>query len=319
MYRYDLGALKTPLRMLDEVRSHIDGEQTQHLTFGESVSCDLLLLRYPPILQYRQRYLPKIDAKQIKVIVNQPPMSDYTEEGIVRYRLADCAENIRHYFGKDATWHPIGPLVRDALHTHHAHELHHIDLSPEDWHNIIDINGWDRGPRRRGPSDRLRIGRHSRDHFVKWPATREDTLAAYPASDDIEVHVLGGADAPAALIGQVPDNWTVHPFGSMHPRDFLAGIDVFVYFAHPDWVESFGRTIIEAMATGVPVILPEVYRPLFEDAAIYATPQTAVKKARKLHSDPAAYAAQVEKAQRYAAQKFSYETHISRVSKIIES
>ncbi|WP_333684577.1 glycosyltransferase, partial [Pontibaca methylaminivorans] len=258
---------------------------------------------------------PKIDAKHIKVIDNQPPMSDYTEEGIVRYRLADCAENIRHYFGKDATWHPIGPLVRDALHSHHAHELHHIDLSPEDWHNIIDINGWDRGPRRRGPSDRLRIGRHSRDQFVKWPATREDTLAAYPASDDIEVHVLGGAEVPASLIGQVPDNWTVHPFGSMHPRDFLAGIDVFVYFAHPDWVESFGRTIIEAMANGVPVILPEVYRPLFEDAAIYATPQTAVKKARKLHSDPAAYAAQVEKAQRYAAQKFSYEMHIDRLNR----
>src|SRR5690606_9321617 len=124
------------------------------------------------------------------------------------------------------------------------------------------LTGWDCGSRKRRPFDRLRIGRHSRDHFAKWPATANDILAAYPASEDIEVHVLGGAEAPASLIGGVPSNWTVHPFGALHPKDFLSEIDIFVYFTHPDWVESFGRTIIEAMAVGVPVILPEVYRPL---------------------------------------------------------
>ena len=204
--------------------------------------------------------------------------------------------------------------MRDALHEHHADTLHHINLSDEDWNNIIDIAGWHRGPRRRGPQDRLRIGRHSRDHEHKWPDTREDVLAAYPAADDVEVHVLGGASAPAALIGAVPGNWVVHEFGSRHPRDFLADIDVFVYFAHPDWVESFGRTIIEAMAVGVPVILPEIYRPLFGDAALYATTQTAVDMARKLHADSAAYDAQVARALESVRSRFSYETHLNRLA-----
>lgn len=321
MHRYDVdfGEATTRGHMLSEVRSAINENNARILTFGEEIDCDLLIIRYPPVLFHRQRYLPKINAKHIKVIVNQPPMSDYSPEGVVRYRLEGCAENIRNYFGKDAEWHPIGPLVREALMTHHSHELHYIKLSDEDWTNIIDIQSWSRGARTRGPGDRLRIGRHSRDNFVKWPATREDVLAAYPASGDIEVHVLGGAKAPAALIGGIPANWTVHEFGAMHPRDFLRDIDVFVYFSHPDWIESFGRTIIEAMAVGVPVVLPEVYRPLFRDAAVYATPATAVEAARRLHENPKLYERQVEFARKYAADNFSFEMHIRRLNNIKES
>ena len=39
------------------------------------------------------------------------------------------------------------------------------------------------------------------------------------------------------------------------PREFLRTLDFFVYFHDPDWVEAFGRTILEAMASGVPVIV----------------------------------------------------------------
>ena len=144
--------------------NEIDGRTVDVLTYGEHASCDLLIVRYPPVLYRYSRFMPRIDAGNIKVVVNQPPFSDYTDDRIVRYELADCATNIRRYFGKDATWHPIGPLVRDTLTEHHADQLNHINLSDENWHNIIDISGWDRGSRQRGPNDRLRIGRHSRDH-----------------------------------------------------------------------------------------------------------------------------------------------------------
>jgi len=191
--------------------------------------------------------------------------------------------------------------------------MHHINLSDEDWHNIIDVNAWDRGLQTQGSSKKLRIGRHSRDHEHKWPATKADILAVYPDVKDVEVHVLGGASAPEKILGEVPKNWVVHPFGSIHPRDFLRDIDVWIYFAHPDWVESFGRTVIEAMAAGVPVILPEVYRPLFKDAAIYATTKTAIKVARQLHDNPQCYYEQVIKAQNYVKENFGYEMHIKRL------
>lgn len=310
MYRYDF----PPDRPMEQViREEIDEDLVQLLAYGDRVTCDLLILRYPPAVYHRQLYLPQIDAGHVKVIVNQPPLSDYGSKGVVRYELDKCAENIRHHFGKDALWHPIGPLIREALQDHHKAELDSIELSDQDWCNIIDIADWDRGTRKRGPADRLRIGRHSRDHAHKWPDRAEDILALYPPADDLEVHILGGATAPQALIGAIPENWQVHDFDSLTPREFLREIDVWIYFPHPDWLESFGRTIIEAMATGVPVILPEMFRSLLQDAALYATPQTAVQIARELHADPVSYDRQVRRAQAYVRDRFSYEMHRARL------
>jgi glycosyltransferase involved in cell wall biosynthesis len=312
MYRYDFNANYDRV-MLDAVREMVDGDLVQSVVYGENVSCDLLIVRYPPVLQYKQRFIPAITAKNIKVIINQPPMSDYTENGVVRYNLAQCAEHIRQYWGQDAVWYPIGPLVRDALFEHHTDELPNITLAEEYWSNIIDIAGWYRGKRTRKPSDTLRIGRHSRDHFVKWPGTKENVLAVYPEANDLEVHILGGADSPSELVGYTPQNWVVYPFGSMTPKDFLAEIDIFVYFAHPNWVEAFGRVMIEAMAVGVPVILPHIYQPLFKEAALYASEQQVVPLAKALHADPVRYQAQVQLALDYAKNNFSYEMHIARL------
>ncbi|MBP0495945.1 glycosyltransferase [Pararoseomonas indoligenes] len=311
MFRYDIDPRRN---FLNVFREKMDVSELNCLVYGEEASCDLLIVRYPPVLQHFQRFLPKVNASKVNVIVNQTPLSDYSGEGDVRFTMREAAENCRRFFGKDAEWYPIGPLVRDALNDHHSHELDHIKLSPDDWYNIIDFGGWFRGPRTRSAKDRLRIGRHSRDNMVKWPNTRELVLLTYPESDDVEVHVLGGASTPASLIGHVPQNWTVYDFGARSPRAFLAEVDVFVYFTHPDWIESFGRSIIEAMAVGVPVILPPVYRPLFQDAAIYAEPEEVVGLAKALHANDEAYAAQVNRALNYVSSNFSYELHMSRLA-----
>jgi glycosyltransferase involved in cell wall biosynthesis len=310
IFRYDFS---TPRTIYSVLADDFDIGNLNVLAYGEKASCDLLILRYPPTLQHLQRYLPEIDAKEIKVIINQTPMSNYGSNGEKRFDFRCCAQNLREYFKKDATWHPIGPLVREALHTHHADQLEHINLSNQDWHNIIEINDWDRGPRKHMPQGKLRIGRHSRDDGNKWPDCAEDILAAYPDSEDITIHILGGSKTPAGILGNIPKNWVVHGFGSIHPRDFLRDIDVWVYFANPAWVESFGRTIIEAIAAGVPVILPEIYYPLFKDAAIYATPQTSIDTARKIYSDVRAYEQQVERARDYIRNNFSYESHVQRL------
>lgn len=308
--RYDFN----PERPIERVvLNQIDEQKISFISYGDEIECELLIIRYPPILYHFQSFFPKVRAKEIKVIINQPPMSDYGPNGVVRYELDKCAENIRRYFGIDAIWHPIGPLVRDALQRHHADQLHHIRLSDSDWNNIIDISSWDKGKRKIRQDNILRIGRHSRDHEHKWPDTKHEILAAYPDCKDVEVHILGGGRTPRKILGYTPKNWVVHNFGSIHPKEFLHEIDIWIYFANPNWIESFGRTIIEAMASGVPVILPEIYRPLFEDSVIYATPETALNLAKELHADPISYQRQVAKAREYVREKFSFEMHLERI------
>lgn len=283
------------------------------LSYGDEVSCDLLILRQPMALQELQRFIPRISAREIRVIINQTPKLMYSDTSRDEYSLPRVARNMRSMFGKIGRWHPIGPLVRNALSEHHTSELHNIVLDEQNWHNIINIEGWSKASTSRSANCKLRIGRHSRDTSVKWPKDDHDLLSAYPAVDDVEVHILGGAEIPKRMLGRLPENWHVYPFGSKDPCTFLSEIDVWVYFTHPDWIESFGRVIIEAMAVGVPVILPDMYRPLFHDSALYATPQTALETARIIHADTVAYNRQVEKAKAYIRENFSHQTHYRRL------
>ncbi|SDZ55570.1 Glycosyl transferases group 1 [Evansella caseinilytica] len=309
MARYDFYSEK---QINPNIRKLIDGDQVQMLVYGEKISCDVLIVRHPPVLQEWQKYIPDVEAHSINVIVNQPPKREYSENGKVLYDFYHCAENLKQYFGKQGKWFPIGPLVRETLYEHHAKELKGIKLGFEDWVNIIDVDEWkrqERPPRRA----KIIIGRHSRSQYVKWPADREQLQMIYPESDDYEIHVLGGASVPEEMLGRLPSNWHVKEFGELHPRDFLAELDVFVYYTHPDWVEAFGRVIFEAMAAGVPVIIPPSYMELFGEAAIYAEPHEVKEKIAQLMADDSFYTSQVERAFVYVEKHFGYTKHAERL------
>lgn len=312
MYRYDL---RVDRKINPKIRRLLDednGHQVQMLVHGEHVTCDVLIVRHPPVLQERQRYLPKVKAKQVNVIVNQPPLRDYSKDGERLYDIERCTRFLQELVGQSGKWYPIGPQVRRALIDHHASELEAVDLASEDWVNIIDVHEWRRESRPQNGS-KIRIGRHSRDHYVKWPSNKDELLQVYPDEKKYEIHVLGGANAPKRVLGKLPANWHVLEFGAMPPREFLSTLDVFVYFTHPDWVESFGRVIFEAMAVGVPVIIPHTYRDLFGEAAIYAQPFEVKEKIEHLMRDPKYYHSQVEKAYDYVERHFGYSKHAARL------
>lgn len=310
MSRYDVSPDR---KMNDKIAAQIDGDQVQLVVYGEKVTCDLLVVRLPWVLQEWQECLPQVDAGAVKVIVNQPPKRDYGEDSEYIYHPQRCLNHLKMHFGSAGTWHPIGPLVRRALNKHHAADMDGIQMGGL-WPNIIDIGEW-RRPVRPERAERIRIVRHSRDQYVKWPATREELLKVYPDDDRYEVRILGGAETPAALLdGKLPANWQVSGFGKKSPARFLADGDVFVYFTHPDWVESFGRVIFEAMAVGLPVILPRVYEPLFKDAAIYAEPDEVLAKVDALMADDTLYEAQVARALAYVNDRFSYRVHAERIA-----
>jgi|GEM_PF-1854388 len=308
---YEINTART---LNERVARLVDGERVEMIVYGEEVTCDLLIVRHPWILQERTTLLPRVKARDVRVIVNQPPKRDYSDTGETLYDIETCAARCSEYFGTSGVWHPIGPLVREALLDHHQRELRHIDLDPEDWPNIINLAEWQRKDYRR-PSSSIRIGRHSRDAYVKWPDSPETLLAAYPNREPYEVHVLGGASTPSSVLGGLPDNWHVMEFGSLDPKEFLRGIDVFVYYTHPSWVEAFGRVIIEAMAVGVPVILPYNYEKLFRNAAIYASPNDVVSIVEELVADEDRYMAHVRNAWAFVDANFGYKLHVSRISR----
>jgi glycosyltransferase involved in cell wall biosynthesis len=295
----------------------IDGHSVEMLCHGEYVSCELLIVRHPWVLNNWHDLIPNIDAKDVRVIINQPPHRRYGPNPDPMYNLSRCAENLRRHFGRVGIWHPIGPLVRRALLNHHADELGTITLSATDWINIIDVDEWKR-PRRPPSASKIRIGRHARDSSVKWPSTSRDLLLAYPSLDKYNVRILGGAEVAKRIIGNIPNNWTVLKFNEVNPKEYLADLDVFVYFTHEEWVESFGRVIIEAMAAGVPTILPAPYEQLFKNAALYSKPEEILPIVDELLTNADLYDRQVKTARAFVRKNFGPKKHIDRVTKIIK-
>ena len=183
------------------------------------------------------------------------------------YDVPTVTARLSAELGTDPAWAPIGPMVRDSL----VALPRAPELTPFDWHNVIDVDAWAR-PRaaRSGPPV---TGRHARDDVKKWPERPEDLLAAYPESGAVRVRVLGGSRAVVKILGRQPAGWEVLPFGSVPPEDFLAGLDAYVYFTHSGMREAFGRAVLEALASGLPVVTQPYLERLFEDACVYAEPR----------------------------------------------
>lgn len=106
-------------------------------------------------------------------------------------------------------------------------------------------------PRRHREADRFTIGRHSRDILLKH----------HP--DDISLYaMLAWSGAAVRLMGarclksekQLLPLIELLPTGIEPAEDFLAGLHCFVYRTHPQLPEAGGRVVMEALASGVPVI-----------------------------------------------------------------
>jgi glycosyltransferase involved in cell wall biosynthesis len=291
-----------------QIHAMLNRGEIDHIDLTSNVTTKVLNIRYPAVFQFARGITTAIEAETIQVIVNQPPAEADSRDR--RYDVGECIANIRQVFGADPKWLPIGPNVRDALDDVPA-DL----LSPSDWFNIIDVDEW-AAPRKRFVSDRPVIGRHARDDVSKWPETAENLYAAYPNDARYVVRVLGGAQAIQNAGFEVPSNWNVLEFNSVPPSEFLRGIDFFVYFHHSQRIEAFGRTVIEAMASGCVAILPETFRPLVGDAAIYCEPRDVKSVVDRYYANFELYRAQSEKALRFVRENFGYEKHIARLAQL---
>lgn len=292
-----------------QIRREVEHGHAELFVRPDRISATAVVIRHPAVLQEAADQLPRVDAEHVVIVANAAP---HDIDGHEHYRPEHVHRLARRHFGREPLWAPIGPLVRDSI----AARVPASSLLNTDWVNIIDVDAWavDR-PTWQGI--RPVIGRHSRASAQKWPRDAETLRAAYPADGSCTVRVLGGADPAEALLGKLPDSWEVYEFGAMPPREFLAELDFFVYYHDPQWIEAFGRTILEALASGVPAILPPHFEPLFGEAAVYAEPRDVRRVIAELYRDRDAYQDQVRKASALVRERFGHEAHAARLATLL--
>jgi glycosyltransferase involved in cell wall biosynthesis len=281
----------------------------------DKLTVRLAILRYPPILQWISHDAFAWSIESAWIVANQAPHERDGRD--VRYHVADCVRNARQLFAVDPVWVPQGFHVRQMLSGNVPPHL----LSSYDSPGIIDLTDW-QVPAKRGSwrSNVPVVGRYSRDNSMKFPATARKMLSAYMADMKVDVRIMGGEGAVSELLSgmSIPENWKIYPYGNFSVDEFLSQIDFFVYFDNEHSVEAFGRSILEALAGGLVVILPASFREVFGEAAVYCEVEEVSMVIDRYYSDRKLYEDQVEKASVIVAERFSYEAFSRRVADAIQ-
>ncbi|MFC0358439.1 glycosyltransferase [Kytococcus schroeteri] len=306
------------------VQELLDAGRVRLVHLDDAVDVDLLLLRYPPILQYpphapvdKHGQPSAVRPRHLVIVANQAPAErDGTDQ---RYTVPTVEAHARELFGTEPLWAPQGPSIRTILREH--------TTALTDWDDpgLVDTATWPtRDPDAPLPTVPV-VGRYSRDDRIKFPTTWETLAAAYDLGPGVHVRMMGAprtvkrlrAEATAAGRPAPQPAWELLPHGAMPVEEFLAGTDVFVYVDNPDAHEAFGRTLLEAAASGVPVVTIPKHRETFGDLLLYAEPDEVPAVVQRLLADPVAYRERVEHQLRVVAERYSRASFTQHVEGLV--
>lgn len=292
-----------------EVAEHLDVAPTVLIEPQQQVTTNFAIIHHPLIFEQPPAGYLGVEARHVVLVLHHPPFDGL---GNAEYQLEPIIDYVRAAFGQVPYLAPVGPAVRAQL---PAAGVAGAPVLERDWHNLIDMARWPARP----PEllhEPIHVGRHSRPHPPKWPDSREEALLAWPQRPGIHISMLGGGDFLSRLYKPLPSHWELRPFQSQDVRSYLSELDFFVYFHSAKWVEAFGRSILEALATGLVCILPSSFEPLFGPAAVYGGPADVVQIIEEFTGDPRRYAMQSRRARAYVEKHFGPASFPGRLTAI---
>ena len=296
----------------DHIQALLNNGVVDQVFYDDEVSADLLVLRYPPILQFPPDEPSRLKVGKTVILANQAPSEKDGSD--VRYLVQDCTQNACFMFNAEVIWAPQGPQVRDAIEPF----LQESELCVFDLPGIVDPTEWQKTSLNFNGDRVPIIGRHSRDNRMKWPESRETLLSAYPATEGIRVRAMGGEKTVLKILGQkeAPSNWELLCQDQEDVKVFLHSLDFYVFFQHSNAIEAFGRAILEAIASDLVVILPPHYEEVFGDAAVYCSPSEVMEVIEEFRRSPQKYFAQIETSRAVLARNFTHEAYLRRIEEI---
>ncbi|WP_152345670.1 glycosyltransferase family 2 protein [Brevibacterium sp. CFH 10365] len=294
--------MTTTVHPLDaDVQSLINAGTVSEVLYDDEVSASLLLIRDPTILQFMPDAESSVSADRVLVVADAPP-ADH-EGRHIRYSVNDCNMNSVSKFNVHPIWVSRGPFVRDFLYKAvERHRIHPHDLLPS-----IDASEWVNAHSRRRRSVIPVVGSTVPRSGRIWPESRSALIATYPLDGSLDVRFRGKITEAMQLLDlpSAPPAWIVYPSEALPGADFLSSLDFYVHTGDPrEPIDSLSE-MLEAMASGVVVIAPPLYKRIFGDAVLYARAGEVSTVVFTYHQDSALYEAQRRKASAAVATRFS--------------
>lgn len=275
------------------------------------IKCQTLIARGPRMVMTPtfRNLMRRIHGERALYVVNN---SAWSENGKPLFNWPALHRRVARIGVPRSSVYPISPLIRaecrKVLSKSAAPDL----LAPIDWPPAFKVDDFPFAPRPRLTAP-IVIGRHARDHEGKWLEDVGELRAAYPCRKDVLVKIMGGAETVRKRLGDLPANWVVEPFGTRGVADYLSQLDVFVNFPARARDEAFGRTIIEAVLSGLPAILPPAFESTFGDLALYCEPHQVAELIERLASDDQGRIHYINACRSEAAERFGSHTLLKRL------
>jgi glycosyltransferase involved in cell wall biosynthesis len=308
--RYDLD----PSRPLDAGFRRFAAEAGVRIVApGERLRAATVIVTYPAVFDHAMDRFPAVDHDRLAVVVNQMAERDVAGTDPA-YDPLRVRTHLAEVFGGEGLWIPNSERVRQLMAADPRYPAPHSDI----WMPLRDLASWcARTPRWRG-AERTRpvLGRHGRDHPLKWPPDPAMLRAAYCAGRPCEVRFLGGARHARARARRWPRNWRVEPFGARDVQAFLAELDIFLHYPDPAYIEEFGGAAMEAMAVGVPVVLAPELAPIYGEAALYAAPDEVWPLVERLWRDQGFWEARVAAGRAFVRENCGYDVFPGRLARL---
>lgn len=280
------------------------------LSGEEMVECDLVLAQHPFVFQRMPATPIRLRTKRVVCVVQHPPFDGYS---MPQYDFAVVERNLERMFGAPVVFAPVGPKVRTQFEEVVGDKP---TLLQRDFFNLIDMNEW---PERWAPppTGGAILGRHARPDRLKWPDREEEVRGAYPDTTNIKIRILGGV--PDNIKPWIGSNWSILPFLDDGISGFLGKLDFYVFFHSRRWVEAFGISIAEAMASGAVTILDRSFEMLFEEGAVYCRPEETAELVGRFIQSPEEFVRQSRAGRNLVERKFSLETYPRRMRELYEN
>ena len=268
----------------------------------------LALICHPYLLNAPLERRLGIIPDKVALVAHHPPVN---RRGEPQFELGRIQTEVRQQFGRDLIVLPISQTVRRSFEKIGQGGL----LWNENWPNLLDVEKWKIADLS-ASGEGLVIGRHSRPDLLKWPEP-ELARSVYPEIDGVEYRMLGTSKGITAAFDPWPEHWQALPFAAGAAGPFLQGLQLYSYYHSGSWVEAFGYNILEAMASGLPVILPPHFEENFGDAALYARPEDAADLYRHLAKNPKERVTQGKRARAFAASHHGLDGYSPRFEALV--
>jgi glycosyltransferase involved in cell wall biosynthesis len=277
------------------------------------VHARFLICRHPSVVTSEafKKISSKISAENAFIVVNN---SSHRPNGAPVYRIDDLFDSGKNINSPNITFCPISQVIREELEACSQSGGTDVKFSTIDWTPTFDLSLYHQKPKPEMLTP-FHVGRHGRDGREKWLEVKSSLGKVYPNDADFKISILGGAKTAKEIFGKLPENWKVHEFGDIEPYEYLSELDVFVYFPHTALIEAFGRTIVEAMLAGIPVIIPRRFEITFGELPLYCEPNQVADLIRQLAKDNKGRISYLREVQDIAVCRYSSEVIKRRLTR----